>query len=170
MPSTATHCEPARVESATPPRTLVLGLGNPILTDDAVGLRVAESVRPLLADRAGVDVECEYRGGLRIVERMVGYGRAILIDALRSGGVPGAIRELGPGEIPTQHSASGHDVNLATAVTFARRAGFDLPADEKIRIIGIEVETLDVFGERCTPRVAAAIDRAVAGVLHLLGS
>ena len=43
-----------------PVKILILGLGNPLVTDDSVGLRVAEALKPLLADRAGVEVSEDY--------------------------------------------------------------------------------------------------------------
>ena len=63
-------------------RTLIIGLGNPIVSDDSIGLRVAAGVKPLLADRADVEVTEDYWGGLRLMERMIGYDRAIVIDAI----------------------------------------------------------------------------------------
>jgi hydrogenase maturation protease len=68
-------------------RTLVLGLGNPLLGDDAVGLKVAALVRERLGGAPGVDVEEEEAGGLRLMERMTGYDRAILVDAAATAGV-----------------------------------------------------------------------------------
>ena len=78
-------------------KTLVLGLGNPLVSDDSVGLRVAAELKPLLADRPDVDVDEDYWGGLRLMERMVGYRRAIVIDAICTGAEPGTIHRLTPG-------------------------------------------------------------------------
>jgi hydrogenase maturation protease len=149
-------------------KTLVLGLGNPLLRDDAVGIRVAERLKPLLADEVDIEVDVDYWGGLRLMERMVGYERAIVIDAILSGAEPGTLHVLSPGELPTQRSASAHDVNLLTALKFGRQAGVVLPADDDITLIGIEaVETIE-FGEELTAEVAAAIPKAVEVVLQLL--
>ena len=64
-------------------KILVLGLGNPLVSDDSVGLRVAERLKPLLADRPDVEVSEDYWGGLRLMERMIGFDRAIIIDAMQ---------------------------------------------------------------------------------------
>jgi hydrogenase maturation protease len=149
-------------------KTLVLGLGNPLLRDDAVGLLVAERLKQLLADRSDVEVDVDYWGGLRLMERMVGYGGAIVIDAIQSGAEPGALLILSPGELPTQRSSSAHDVNLLTALKLGRQAGAELPADEDITLVAIEcVDTIN-FGEDLTPEVAAAIPQAVETVLQML--
>jgi hydrogenase maturation protease len=150
--------------------TLVIGLGNPLVTDDSVGLRVAAALRERLAGRSDVAVVEDYWGGLRLMEQMVGYDRAIVIDAMRSGAAAGTIHHLTTGDMPTQRSASSHDMTLPTALTLGRQAGLRLPEDEAISLVGIEAEDILNFGETCTPAVAAAVPRAVADVLAALDS
>lgn len=149
-------------------RTLVLGLGNDILTDDAVGLHVARELKSILAGRPEITVDEDCWGGLRLMERLAGFDRAIIIDAIQSGGQPGTVRILSPKDIPTQHSASAHDVNLPTALAFGRKMGVHLPEDHEIVLVAIEALDILTFGERCTPAVEAAIPQAVRLVLDLL--
>jgi hydrogenase maturation protease len=151
-----------------PMRTLVLGLGNPLVSDDSVGLWVAEELKSLLAGRPEVDVDEDYWGGLRLMERMVGYDRAIVVDAICTGAEPGTIHRFKPDALATQRSASAHDMNLRTALELGRRAEVHLPADEEILLIGIEAEDVINFSEECTPAVRAAIPRAVEAVLEAL--
>jgi hydrogenase maturation protease len=151
-------------------KILILGLGNPLITDDSVGLRVANELRPLLADRADVEVSEDYWGGLRLMERMIGFNAAIVIDAIQTGAPPGTIHLLTPNSIATQRSASAHDVNLATALEFGRQAEANLPENDRIRLVGIEAEDILNFGEQCTPAVQAAIPQAVEAVLKALST
>lgn len=151
-------------------KTLILGLGNPLVTDDSVGLRVAAELKRLLADRPDVEVGEDYWGGLRLMERMIGFDRAIVIDAMVSGAPPGTVRRLTPESIPTQRSVSAHDVNLPTALALGREAEAHLPADDQIVLVGIEAEDILNFGEECTEAVQAAIPRAVQEVLAALDS
>jgi hydrogenase maturation protease len=148
-------------------KTLLLGLGNPIVSDDSVGLKVSAILKERLAGRADVEVSEDYWGGLRLMERLIGYDRAIVIDAIVTGSPPGTLHRLTPGDIGTQRSASAHDVNLATALEFGRRAGVSLPPNERIILLGIEAENILDFGERCTPAVEAAIPQAVEMVLKI---
>ena len=76
----------------------------------------------------------DYWGGLRLMEQMVGYDRAIVIDAIRSGAPPGTIHRLATGDMPTQRSASSHDMNLPTALALGRQAGLRLPEDQDISL------------------------------------
>lgn len=148
--------------------TLILGLGNPIVSDDSVGLKVADVLKERLSGREGIEVSEDYWGGLRLMERLVGCDRAIVIDAICTGSPPGTLHRLSPDDIGTQRSASAHDVNLATALQFGRAAGVSLPANDRIILIGIEAENVLDFGERCTPAVEAAIPKAVEMVMEIL--
>lgn len=149
-------------------KTLIIGLGNPLITDDSIGLRVVEQLRPLLANQPDVEVAEDYWGGLRLMERMIGYQRAIVVDAIQTGAPPGTIHLLRPEGIPTQRSASAHDVNFSTALEFGRQAGVQLPENSQIRLVGIEAEDVLTFREHCTPAVEAAIPQAVETVLKAL--
>ena len=153
---------------ATNPHILIVGLGNPLLRDDAVGLRVARQVRQALVGREDVEVVEEACGGLRLMERMVGFDRAIVIDAICSGRPPGPVRTLAPREFPTQHSASAPDVSLPTALAFGRRSGARLPPDESLQVIAVEAQDVETFGEELTAAVEAAVPRAAAQVLTVL--
>jgi hydrogenase maturation protease len=158
---------PARV-ILRPVKTLVLGLGNPLLGDDAVGLKVAALVRERLGERAGVDVAEEEAGGLRLMERMTGYDRAVLVDACVSGTAPGTIRRIGPDELPTQRTAIAHGIDLPRALALGRSLG--LPMPEVVRVVAIEADSVLEFREYMTPAVAAAVEPAVAAVLEELGT
>jgi hydrogenase maturation protease len=149
-------------------KILVLGLGNPLVSDDSIGLRVAETLKPMLAGRSDVEVSEDYWGGLRLMERMIGYDRAIIIDAIQSGAPPGTVHRLTPDSISTQRSASVHDVNLPTALEFGRKAGVALPKNEHILLVGIEAEDILTFSERCTPAVEASIPLAVGAVMQAI--
>jgi hydrogenase maturation protease len=149
-------------------KTLIIGLGNPLVSDDSVGLRVVERLKPLLSDRSDVEVSEDYWGGLRLMERMIGFDRAIVVDAIQTGAAAGTIHLLTPEGIATQRSASAHDVNLSTALEFGRQAGARLPENRRIQLVGIEAADTLTFSEECTPAVEAAIPRAVEAVLKAL--
>jgi hydrogenase maturation protease len=137
-------------------KTLVLGLGNPILTDDGVGLQVAQELEGRL-DPEEVTVIKTSLAGLDMLDLLAGYDRAIIIDAIQTaGGKTGRIYRLDLETLDaTRHTASPHDVNLATALELGKRLGLDLP--RRIDIFAIEAADTDSFGEGCTPKVAEAI-------------
>jgi hydrogenase maturation protease len=149
-------------------RTLVLGLGNPLLGDDAIGLRVAAAVRERLAARDDVEVQQEEAGGIRLMELLTGFERAILVDAIVSGGPFGAVRRMSSGELPTQRTAIAHGVDLPRALELGRALGLPMPA--VVRVVAIEAESVLEFREDMTPAVAAALEPAVRAVLAELGA
>jgi hydrogenase maturation protease len=145
-------------------KTLVLGLGNPVRADDSVGLCVAQALATRLNSPEITVMEASV-SGLDILDLLVGYERAIIIDAMQTrGGQPGQIYRLEPGSFAaTRHSANPHSVDFATALELGEKLGLALPRE--IVIFGIEVAEVDSFSEECTPEVAAAVPVCVETVL-----
>ncbi len=157
------------------PKTLVVGLGNPILTDDGVGVKVAYKVAEALPESMNdhTTVTEASVGGLRLMELMIGYHNAIIIDAFMPFDqeiVPGTIHRLSLEDLrrvsPTQHSASAHDTTLVTAVDAGRRLGYVLP--EEVVIYAVEVENVMDFSEKGTEAVDSVIPELTEIVLSEL--
>jgi hydrogenase maturation protease len=151
-------------------KTLILGLGNPILTDDGIGVHV---VRKLATHPLPEHVTCAEAsvGGLRLLEIITGYERVIMVDAVQTAdGRPGDIYHLHAGDLKASlHAGSTHDLSFPGALHLGRSMGMALPDDENILILAVEAEDVLTFGEECTPAVQAAIPRAVEEVLAELG-
>lgn len=147
-------------------RTILVGLGNPILADDSVGIKAAQAVRGLLAGQGEVQVIEAYAGGLRLMEAMAGYDRAIIVDAMKTGRALGTLARFGPGEgSRTRNLLSTHDGDLEGSLALGRELGLKLPGE--IEIIGIEAEDVESFSEELTPAVHAALPGAVAQIMAL---
>jgi len=148
--------------------TVIVGLGNPVLTDDAVGLTVAAELRRRLAGRAGIEVVELCAGGLRLMEALAGHERAILIDAIESGRPAGTIVRLGMADLPlTRSASSSHDGSLAAAWELARAIGLRIPSE--VSIWAVEAADVQTFGERLTGAVEPAARRVVEEILCELG-
>jgi hydrogenase maturation protease len=149
-------------------RTIVIGIGNPVLHDDSVGLKVAGLLREELRDSRHVAVTELHAGGIRLMEAMAGYDRAILVDAIQTeGGKPGSIYALEPADLArTRNIHSTHDGSLAVALELGRVAGIRLPSE--IRIWAVEAGDVESFSESLTEEVARAVPRVVESVIgHL---
>ena len=146
-------------------KTLILGLGNPILSDDGVGPAVAQALEGKIDPKIANIVEAGI-GGLDLLDLFAGYKRVIIIDAIKTeGGRAGQIHRLDVETLSdTRHTASPHDINLATALELGKKLAMKMPA--RIDIYGIEVEDTDSFSESCTPAVAAAIPKCVEMILR----
>jgi hydrogenase maturation protease len=148
-------------------KTLVLGLGNSILSDDGVGLQVARELKTNL-DQQEVTVEETSLAGLNLLDLLADYDRAIIVDAIQTvGGKPGQIYRLSSEALDTTtHTASVHDVNFATALELGKRLGLPLP--KQIDMFAIEVEDASTFSEECTPKVREAIPICVETIIQEL--
>jgi hydrogenase maturation protease len=146
-------------------RTLVLGLGNTILSDDGAGCYVAMSLKDRL-EAPEVDVMEASIAGLDFLDLLTGYDKAIIIDAIQTGeGAPGRIFRLAPDVLAgTRHAGTPHDVNLVTALELGKRLGLQLPRE--ITIFAIEAKDVVSFGETCTPEVKKAISACVEMVIE----
>ena len=151
--------------------TLVLGLGNSILTDDGLGIHAVRAVANQCPRGDVVTAEASV-GGLRLLDLIAGYDRIILVDAIRTpDGSPGRVYRLRPDDLRRSlHSGSSHDLSLVGALALGRRLGMHLPDDEAITIFAIEAQDVITFGEECTPAVAAAIPTVVEMVCEELSA
>ncbi len=152
-------------------KIIVIGLGNPILTDDGVGVKVAYEVEKALGDKIPENVTITEAsvGGLRLMELLEGYDRVILIDALLTDNdcPPGTIHLMSLEDLQnishTQHSASAHDTSLVTALEAGVEIGLHLP--KEFSIYAVDVENILDFSNDPTPGVAAAIPKVTEMVL-----
>ena len=154
-------------------RWLVLGLGNPILGDDGVGWHVADAVERSLNDSSGtVTVERAALGGLHVMERLIGYDWAIIVDAIHTGRYgAGRVSLLPLEDLPDSvagYTNSSHDTSLRTAMEVGRTLGARLPPPEHVTIVAVETAREYDFSEELSSAVRAAVPRAAALVLGTL--
>lgn len=137
-------------------KTLVLALGNPFLSDDSVGLHVARALDGRFNQQEITVMETSL-AGLSLLDLLIGYDRAIIIDAIQTReGKVGQVYRLETGALAaTRHASTPHDINFATALELGNRLGLALP--QEITIFAVEVEDVTTFGDRCTRRVEEAI-------------
>lgn len=142
------------VEEGARRPTLLLGLGNDILTDDAVGLLAARRVRELTGDRADYVEACVATIDLLLV--ISGYERVVVVDALVSPDLPPGSRvHAAADDLPQGFGyRSFHTLGFASMVEIGNQLGMDMPAE--IEVHGLVVEDPRSFGEQVTPAVASA--------------
>lgn len=148
--------------------TAIIGVGNAIRSDDGVGLHVVRMLGPKLADRPGIELIELPWGGLRLMEQLIGYARAIVIDALVGPYDAGTLHWLTPDGLPTYHSGSSHDVDFATALEVGRSSGAVLPPDHSIHLLGIGVSDVQSYSQDLTPEVSRSVPIAAQAVLTRL--
>ena len=117
----------------------VLGLGNEILSDDAVGPAIAKELRKCV-DTTNATISTSSAGGFRLLDELIGYDKVIIIDAIISDrGQPGDHYWLQLDELRSPvRSRSNHNLHLAEAIELGRSLGMEMP--EEVKVLAIEVE------------------------------
>ena len=135
----------------------VVGLGNALRGDDAVGLVVARRVRELLP---GADI-VELSGEPTELLDAFGDGveHVVLVDAVTSGAPPGPVHRLDASEaaLAVDATTTTHGLGLAETIELGR-ALERLPP--RLLVLGVEGRSFEL-GARLSPAVALAADALV---------
>jgi len=142
-------------------KTIILGIGNLILRDDGVGVHVANEVKKHISS-PDITVDEAITGGMNLLDLLLGYDKAIIIDAVKSeSSEKGEVKRIMLSDFTTMHSCNPHDVSLAEAIEMAKKLGEDRIPKE-IVIIGIMMKEIPCeFGEELSEKIAAAVPKAV---------
>ena len=153
--------------SAKEGRVLIVGIGNPILSDDGVGIHVARRMKDM--QLPNLDVEELPASGLELLDLVLGYDTVVVVDAIVTGkDRPGKMYVLQEDDFErTIHGASPHGINVATALAMGRRV---VPGKMPRRILFVAIEADDVVNvcEELTPPVAAAVPLIIDHVLAMI--
>jgi hydrogenase maturation protease len=146
-------------------RALVLGIGNPILSDDGVGIRVAREVEQNLND-PHVTVSETSAAGLSLLDSMLGYDKVIIVDAIQTKeGKAGQVYRMKPEDFSSaKRLSSPHQINLVTALELGKMLNLTMPRE--ISVFAVEAKDIATFSEKCTPEVEKAIPEVVKMVLE----
>lgn len=148
-------------------RTVVIGLGSPIMGDDGVGLAALAHLREDW-QLDGVDLVDGGTWGLALLPAIEDADRLVLVDAIAAHGAPGDIIELTRDRLPIYLSRklSPHQVDMRDTLAVAALRG-TLP--DEIVAIGVQPERVEL-GVDLSPVVAGALDALVAAVVRQLES
>jgi hydrogenase maturation protease len=143
--------------------TLVLGIGNDILTDDGIGPKLVSDLKHKYYLQEVV-FQNVFLGGLEILELIQGYNTVIFIDAIiTKDGIPGSIYCYTPDDFrETLHLSNLHDANFLVALELGRKMGYNVP--DNVHIIAIEIVEDCVFSESFSPE----IEEKYPGIVELV--
>lgn len=149
--------------------TLVIGLGNPLMTDDGVGLAALERLRDDWDTGADVTLVDGGTWGMNLLPLIEDTGRMVLLDAIRTGQPPGTLVTLGRDELPRYFALklSPHQIDLKEVLALAELRG-TLPGE--MVALGIEPFDVDTMAASLSEAMEGRIGRLVdAAVAHLRG-
>jgi len=144
-------------------KTIILGLGNLLLSDEGVGVHVIRGLQELGLP-GGVEVVDGGTAGFELLPFLKEAERVIVVDAARGGGKPGSVYRLKPGELSeATPGLSLHQLSLREVLQAAELLGIK----PEVVIIGVEPERI-APGMDLSPAVEAALPRAIDAVLKEL--
>ena len=130
--------------------TLILGIGNPILADDGVGIKIA---RKLKEGNPQSEVAETSESGLALLDLIQGYDKVIIIDSIKTEqGKPGEVYKLDLEDLkPAMDFTSSHGISIATALELGRMMGYKMPSC--VSLYAVEIKDNVTFSENCTQEV-----------------
>lgn len=149
-------------------KTLVLGIGNPILQDDGVGVYVVQQLKAMQPAFPGVEFLDGGTLSFSLIGEIESVDNLIVIDAAQLDSESGSVRTF-IGEdmdqfLGQQKNSSVHDVTLIDLMSIAMLSD-QLPT--RRALIGIQPASLDL-GTELTAAIAEAIPQACNITMELL--
>ena len=152
-------------------KTIVVGIGNPILGDDGVGIHITRKLQKNKNLSSDITVEEAQTGGMNLLDLIIGFDHAILVDAVSlTGCAHGEVNRFDLSDLPTVHSQNPHDVSLSEAISMIETLGHS-SVPQNITIIGVNLKQIPrEFTETISSEIRACIPQAVDMILSELQS
>jgi hydrogenase maturation protease len=147
-------------------RTLILGLGNDLLRDDAIGLRIVEELRRSPGMPSGVSVAATTEMGLSLLDHMAGFSRVIIIDSVQTQNAPpGHMHVVGEHDIPTLPLVSPHFLGIGEVLALGRSLGMEVA--DNVLVVAIEVADPFTVSPSLSPELEVILPSLVDRVKEL---
>ena len=149
-------------------KVVVLGVGNTLLTDEAIGVRAVEALQQRYRLPSEVTVIDGGTAGMELLESLEDLDKLIIVDCVRVGQPPATVIRRVDDEVPAffRTKISPHQIGISdvlAALTLRERF------PQRLALIGIQPKELET-GIELTPEVAATIPVVLAMVVGELRS
>jgi len=132
-------------------KDVILGVGNPILSDDRLGLYLVNRMRQEIGTQQ-ITFVCSADAGFDVIEHLYDHDRAIIIDSMHTGQLqPGEYAVYSTSDFKAPLPFSIHSTDLLAALRYARKCTLSVPA--QIHLIGVEVADNQTFAEEFSPAI-----------------
>lgn len=140
---------------------LVLCLGNEILTDDAFGFHVANTIVDKYGVFSDTDVEFAAVAGFNLLDLIARRKSVLIIDTIMTGNYnPGHLHVFHQGyDTPSTSLVSSHQISLPVALKFGLKLGLEMPSE--IDILAVEASDIYTLNNTMTPPVVQSINQAI---------
>jgi len=130
---------------------VIVGIGNEIRCDDAIGIVVGKR----LADSLACDFIEETSVDLSLIDLFEKYEKVILIDSVKTGGKVGTLYEIPIADLPGKKAISAHSRDFHSLIYIAKNNG--VAVESRVLFFAIEIFKNNEFGENLSPDLASQI-------------
>ena len=143
--------------------TLILGIGNPILTDDGIGIKITRKIKEGNPELEVIETS---EAGIALLDLVAGYDKLIIIDSVKTEkGKPGDLYKLELEDLkPSKDFSSSHGIGIATAFELGQRLRYKIP--KFVSIYAVEIKDNTSFGEKCTEEIEQRIPLIVKQIIE----
>lgn len=151
-------------------RTLVLGIGNTLLSDEGIGVHVTQQLQSMLPLSDDIEILDGGTLSFTLAGPIEDADALIVVDAAQLKSLPGTLKVFEGKEMDAfllgNRKASVHEVGLTDLMSIAMLTGH---WPEKRALVAIQPEKVD-WGDTPTPHVAAAVPLACNHIQSLIGN
>jgi len=141
-------------------KVLIIGLGNDLLSDDGIGMYIAEQLTTTFNN---CDVIAAADSGFGLLDYMYGYERVIIIDSIITGKKPvGTIHHFSAVDFSTFLPFSIHSTDIISILDYSRQCGFSVP--NRIDYIAVEILDNQTFRESFSEVIERQKDQIIMNV------
>ncbi len=147
--------------------TIVLGLGNPLMSDEGIGGFVVEQLKKEAAQYPNVEFVDAGTAGMSLLHLLAGRRKAVIIDCAFMGTEPGTIKKFTPDDVSSVKKLahqSLHELDILKVIEISKQIG---EAPEEIIIFGIEPERIEP-GQKISQPLTAKINEYIKDVRNEL--
>lgn len=143
---------------------VVLGLGNPLMADEGIGIHLIERLMKMATKYPGVDFVDAGTGGLSVLHQIEGRRKAIFIDCALMDEEPGILKRFTPQDVHTTKVLAGqslHETDLLRIIRLARQLD---QAPQEVVIFGIQPEQV-TLSENLSTTLSSKFDSYLSEIL-----
>ncbi len=150
-------------------KTVVLGLGNPIMSDEGIGVVLVGRLQDRADEYPDVEFVDAGTGGFAVLHQMEAADRAIFIDCAQMGTAPGTMKRFLCDEVNSVKQLAHFSLHEGDLLTLIEKAKQLEQCPPEIVIFGIEPKTID-FGLELTSELKNRLDEYAAEIVKELAA
>ena len=147
--------------------TLIICLGNPLMRDEGIGIRLASQLSRRLSDNPNVEVLDLGTGGLTIMHAIAGREKVVFVDCALIGETPGQIHRFTPEEVVSKKIKTRYSVHEGDLLEVLKLSSDMGECPDNIVIFGIEPKQV-APGEGLSEELQSNIQRYLDTILKEL--